>query len=109
MGKPNRQAWEIGLLFELRNALRSGDIWLADSRRYREISTALVPIETLSEIARLAVPLGADHWLRHRSHILKRGMAQIECANEAGILAGGASDSGWGRHSCVAGPTRSKS
>lgn len=89
-GKPDRQSWEIGLLFDLRNALRSGDIWLADSRRYREISTALVPIEKLSEIARLAVPLEADDWLRHRSHILKRGMAQIECANKAGVLAGGA-------------------
>ncbi|QFI69856.1 hypothetical protein [Sinorhizobium alkalisoli] len=89
-GKPDRLAWEIGLLFELRNALRSGDIWLADSRRYREISTALVPIETVSETARLAVPLEADDWLRHRSHILKRGMAQISCANEAGVLAGGA-------------------
>ncbi|RAX37839.1 Tn3 family transposase [Rhizobium tropici] len=89
-GKPDRQIWEIGILFELRNALRSGDIWLADSRRYREISTALVPIETVSETARLVVPLEADDWLHRRSQVLKHGMAQIEGANEAGILAGGA-------------------
>ncbi|KOF12633.1 hypothetical protein AC244_33460 [Ensifer adhaerens] len=78
------------VLFELRNALRAGDIWLADSRRYREISTALVPIETVFETARLAVPLEAEDWLRHRTHTLKRNMAQISGADQAGTLAGGA-------------------
>lgn len=75
------------VLFELRNALRAGDIWLADSRRYREISTALVPIETVSETARLAVPLEAEDWLRHRTHTLKRNMAQISGADQAGCRA----------------------
>ena len=88
-GKPDRQVWEIAVLFELRNALRSGDIWLADSRRYREITTALVPIEVVSRSARLTVPLDADEWLDARSQVLESSMLQIAAANHAGVLMGG--------------------
>jgi TnpA family transposase len=88
-GKPDRQIWEIAVLFELRNALRSGDIWLSDSRRYREITTALVPMEAVSVSARLTVPLDAGEWLGARSQVLENSMLQIAAANQAGVLAGG--------------------
>nr|WP_321446551.1 Tn3 family transposase [uncultured Cohaesibacter sp.] len=75
--------------FELHNALQSGDIWLAYSRRYLEITTALVPIEAVSSSARLAVPLDADEWLDTRSQALENSMLQIATTNQAGVLAGG--------------------
>lgn len=87
MAKAYREGWKTGLanvgdcgLFELRNALRSGDIWLADSRRYREITTALVPIEAVARSARLTVPLDADEWLDTRSKVLENTMLQIASA-----------------------------
>jgi hypothetical protein len=48
------------VLFELRNALKAGDVWLADSQRYAEVETALVPTAAVSS-ARLAVPLDGLH------------------------------------------------
>jgi len=87
-GKPDRQAWEIGLLFEIRNALRSGDLWLAESRSYQEVAPALLPMAAIEKNVHLAVPLDADDWLQGRSKILDQGLAFI--GQDAGILAGGA-------------------
>jgi hypothetical protein len=33
------------VLFHLREAFRSGDVWLAHSRRYSALKQALVPLE----------------------------------------------------------------
>lgn len=42
-GRINRTQWELCLLTELRGALRSGDVWVASSRRYANPETFLVP------------------------------------------------------------------
>jgi TnpA family transposase len=44
-GKIDRHYWELCLLWELRNNLRSGDIWLLHSRRYANPESYLVPSE----------------------------------------------------------------
>lgn len=44
-GRINRTQWELCLLTELRGALRSGDVWVASSRRYANPETFLVPVE----------------------------------------------------------------
>ena len=41
-GKIHRHYYELCLLYELRNALRSGDIWLETSRRYANPETYLI-------------------------------------------------------------------
>lgn len=87
-GRPDRQAWEIGLLFEIRNALRSGDLWLAESRRYQEVAPALLPMAAVEKNVHLAVPIDADDWLQGCSKILDQRLAFT--GQDAGILAGGA-------------------
>jgi len=42
-GGIDRHYWELCLLWELRNALRSGDIWLHNSRRYANPESYLIP------------------------------------------------------------------
>ncbi len=42
-GHTERRYWELCLLWELRNALRSGDIWLPHSRQYADPSSYLIP------------------------------------------------------------------
>lgn len=37
--------WEVAGMSDLRDAFRSGDIWLAHSCRYGDLKQALVPIE----------------------------------------------------------------
>ncbi len=43
------------VLFHLRDAFRSGDVWLAHSRRYGDLKQVLVPMIAAQENAKLAV------------------------------------------------------
>jgi hypothetical protein len=49
--------WEVAVLFHLRDTFRSGDVWLARSRRYGDLKHELVPAQAVAERGRLAVPL----------------------------------------------------
>lgn len=40
--KVSRRFWELALLWRLRDSLRSGDVWVADSRRYADPETYLL-------------------------------------------------------------------
>jgi TnpA family transposase len=42
-GKANRRFYELSALWELRNGLRAGNIWLKNSRRYANINSYLIP------------------------------------------------------------------
>jgi hypothetical protein len=44
---------EIAVQFHLRDAFRSGDVWLARSRRYGDPKHALVPAQAVAESGRL--------------------------------------------------------
>src|SRR3546814_1371985 len=57
---------EIAVLFHIRDAFRSGDIWLAGSRRYGDLKQLLVPPQAIEQTARLAVPLRPGEWLAER-------------------------------------------
>ncbi|KPX79158.1 transposase [Pseudomonas meliae] len=48
---------EVAVMFHLRDAFRSGDIWLDHSRRYGDLKQVLVPLVTAQTNTRLAVPL----------------------------------------------------
>ncbi len=49
-GKIDRRCWELCLLWELRNHLRSGDIWLLHSRRYANPESYLVSSDQWIEL-----------------------------------------------------------
>ena len=39
--KGDTRLWEVAVLFHLRDAFRSGDVWLAHSRRYGDLKQVL--------------------------------------------------------------------
>ena len=51
-----RRLWEVAVQFHLREAFRSGDIWLAQSRRFGDLKEALVPVEVARATPTLAMP-----------------------------------------------------
>jgi Domain of unknown function (DUF4158) len=78
-GVIDRPLFETAILFEIRNALRSGDLFLPESRRHRDIEDDLVAPASVP-IARLAVPLEADDWLTRRLQALA---GRLEAVAEA--------------------------
>ncbi len=61
--KGDTRLWEVAVLFHLRDAFRSGDVWLAHSRRYGDLKQVLVPMIAAQENAKLAVPSNPQAWL----------------------------------------------
>ena len=49
-GKINRRYWELCALWELRSSLRSGDIWLDNSRQYANPQSYLIPSERWQDL-----------------------------------------------------------
>ena len=78
--------WEVAVLFHLRDAFRSGDIWVPHSRRYSDLKQALVPAEAVKDILRLAVPLDPEAWLADRKTRMTDGLARLAKAARAGAI-----------------------
>ena len=76
---PDRKIWEIAVLFALRDALRSGDVWLKHARRYRDIARDLIPAETARTVMRLTTPMTPDRWIENRRAALSDAL-QIAAA-----------------------------
>ena len=86
--------WEVAVLFHLRDAFRSGDIWLAQSRRYADLKQALVPIEAAKATPRLTVPFEPEVWIADRKARLADGLARLAKAARAGAIPGGSIENG---------------
>ncbi|MAZ23153.1 Tn3 family transposase [Roseovarius sp.] len=86
--------WEVAVLFHLRDAFRSGDIWLSQSRRYGDLKQALVPAEAVKDTPRLAVPLDPEVWLADRKARMTDGLARLARAARAGAIPGGSIENG---------------
>ena len=78
----------------MRDAFRSGDVWLAHSRRYGAVKRALVPIEAAHATARLAVPFEPREWLAERKAGLVEGLDRLADAAHHGRIPGGAIENG---------------
>ena len=90
----DRRLGEVAALFHMRDAFRSGDIWLAHSRRYGDVKRALAPIEAAHATARLAVPFEAREWLAERKAGLVEGLDHLADAAHRGRIPGGAIENG---------------
>ena len=90
----DRRLWEVAALFHMRDAFRSGDVWLAHSRRYGDVKRALVPIEAAHATARLAVPFEPREWLAERKACLVEGLDRLAGAEHHGRIPGGAIENG---------------
>lgn len=83
----NRKAiLEVAAWFGLRDGLRSGDIWLPQSRRYADIKDVLVPVREISRVTGLKIPLAADDWLSERRSKLKSAFSRLSDALRTGDI-----------------------
>jgi len=90
----DRRLWEVAALFHMRDTFRSGDVWLAHSRRYGDVKRALVPIEAAHATARLAIPFEPREWLAERKGSLVEGLDHLADAAHHGRIPGGAIENG---------------
>lgn len=86
--------WEVAVLFQIREAIRARDIWLAHSRRYADLKQALVPIEAAKASPRLTMPLDPELWLSNRKARLHDGMERLAQAARKGAIPGGSIENG---------------
>ena len=92
--RDDERLWQVAVLFHLRDAFRSGDIWLAHSRRYGDVKRTLVPIEAARATARLAVPHAPEDWLADRMTRMETGLLRLANAARMGLLPGNSVEEG---------------
>ena len=86
----DRRFYELCALSELKNKLRSGDVWVQGSRQFKDFDEYLVPVEkfTTMQLANelpLAVPTDCDQYLHERLTLLESQLAKanlMALANE---------------------------
>jgi TnpA family transposase len=93
-GRIDRRLWETALLFALRDGLRSGDLWIEESRRHQAFSTALAPMTAVAGPARLAVPLNPAEWIASRKAALAEAIQRVGETARKGKLPNGVIENG---------------
>jgi len=83
--KGDDRLWEVAVLFHLRDAFRSGDIWLAHSRRYGDLKQVLVPMNTAQK-REVAVPIDPQGWLADRKVRLADALKRLARATRNGTI-----------------------
>lgn len=93
-GDDEPRLWEVAVMSHLRDAFRSGDIWLASSRRYGDLKDALVPVEFAQTVPKLAMPLEPETWIEDRKARLEEGLQRLAKAARTGSIPGGTIENG---------------
>jgi TnpA family transposase len=88
-GRIVRRYWELCVLAALRDALRSGDVWVTGSRRYADPATYLLPAERWGRLreeycAMVGTPSTASVRLAEARHELEGRLRRVEAALEEG-------------------------
>jgi TnpA family transposase len=87
----DRRYYELCVMSELKNALRSGDIWVQGSRQFKDFDEYLIPIENFStlniakELA-LNVTIDCDQYLHDRLQLLENQLAIVNCMAKSNNL-----------------------
>jgi TnpA family transposase len=86
-GGTERRFYELCVLAELKNALRSGDIWVHGSRQFKDFNEYLLPAEKFASLRHAdQLPLGVvtdcDRYLQDRMQVLK---GQLEAVNHMAV------------------------
>ena len=80
-GTVNRHFYELCVLSELRDKLRSGDVWVQGSREYRDFETYLIPTEAFETLQKGPLPLEIETdlaaYLGDRSQTLQVKMNEV--------------------------------
>jgi TnpA family transposase len=78
----DRRFYELCALSELKNKLRSGDVWVQGSRQFKDFDEYLVPVEKFATLKLanelpLAVPTDCDQYLNERLTLLEAQLAKV--------------------------------
>jgi TnpA family transposase len=81
-GGINRRYYELCILSELRNSLRSGDIWVQGSRQFKDFDEYLLPATTFDSLREqnnlpLAITTDCNQYLDERIHLLKERLTTV--------------------------------
>lgn len=93
-GDNNHKLWEVAVMFHVRDAFRSGDIWLGGSRRFADLKDVLIPLETAQRAPQLTMPLDPHAWLDDRKRRLTDGIKRLSKAGRQGTIPGGSIENG---------------
>lgn len=85
----DRRYYELCALSELKNALRSGDVWVHGSRQFKDFDEYLLPAEKFATLKctselPLAVPTDCDQYLDDRLLLLERQLGTVNRMAGAG-------------------------
>lgn len=83
---PERKLWETAVLFSIRDALRSRDIWVKHSRIYQDTRRQLLPAEQAEQTLSLPIPLQAEIWLNERKNKLEQKFKHVSQMIKNGTL-----------------------
>lgn len=80
----DRTFYELCVLSELKNALRSGDIWVQGSRQFKDFDEYLLPIDKFATLKQannlpLTISTNCHHYLKDRLFLLEQ---QLETVNK---------------------------
>ena len=78
----DRRYYELCVLSELKNALRSGDIWVLGSRQFKDFNEYLIPVEKFSSLKlaselSLAIDTDCDQYLHDRLQLLQTQLETV--------------------------------
>lgn len=87
----DRRYYELCALSELKNALRSGDIWVQGSRQFKDFDEYLVPAEQFTALKQadtlpLAVATDCDRYLSERLGQLEQHLTTVDRMAQANNL-----------------------
>ena len=74
----NRRFYELCVLFELRDRLRAGDIWVQGSRLYRSLNEYLAPVSVPAPLPPAVARLPAPPYVTAESYLAER-MELLDC------------------------------
>lgn len=77
-----RRYYELCALSELKNALRSGDVWVQGSRQFKDFDEYLVPLDNFTSLKLaselpLAVATDCDQYLHDRLELLEAQLSKV--------------------------------
>jgi TnpA family transposase len=86
----DRRFYELCVLSELKNALRSGDLWVVGSRQFRDFEEYLLPPATFTAMKTAGLPLAinpaCNTYLHERSEQLQQLLMTVNGLAEQGNL-----------------------
>ena len=78
----DRRFYELCVLFELRNALRSGDLWVIGSRQFRDFEEYLLSPATFTVMRTAGLPLAiksdCESYLKERTEELQQMLTTVD-------------------------------